>query len=296
MQSILSMTGFGVATATRGDTTVGVEIKTVNHRFLDLHVRLAREYMALEPEIHRLCRNYLQRGRADINVTIQAVAPISIALNKAAARGYIEAARVLEQEFEFKDFLDLRTLIRLPGVLQESQSSENNPSSDDSLMAALKESFEGAMRGVLTMRRQEGEALRAAMLSYLDSLRAKAKDISILVPSAAEEYRRKLEMRLAQLLLPNSIDAQRLAQEVAIIADRSDISEELARLSSHLDQFHQLLDSGTDVGKKLDFLLQEMQREVNTLLSKTGNLEITRLGVSMKADVEKLREQSQNVE
>jgi uncharacterized protein (TIGR00255 family) len=134
------------------------------------------------------------------------------------------------------------------------------------------------------------------MLAYLDGLNSKSKDILRLVSSSVEEYKRKLENRLAQLVPLDSVDPQRLAQEVAIIADRSDISEELARLSSHLDQFHQLLGSGVEIGKKLDFLLQEMQREVNTLLSKTGNLEITRLGISMKADIEKLREQAQNVE
>jgi len=290
------MTGYGTATATRGETTVSVEVRTVNHRFLDLHVRLAREYAALEPEIHQLSRNHLQRGRADISVTIQANAPISVALNKAAARSYFESARMLQQEFEFQDFLDLRTLIRLPGVLQESEIGAARGSFNEHLMTALKESLEEAMQGVLRMRRREGEALKAVMLTYLDGLGKKAKEILRLVPSSAEETKRKLENRLAQLVAPNSVDPQRLAQEVAIIADRSDISEELARLCSHLDQFHQLLDCDTEVGKKLDFLLQELQREVNTLLSKTGNLEITRLGVSMKADVEKLREQAQNVE
>jgi uncharacterized protein (TIGR00255 family) len=290
------MTGFGAATATQGDATVTVEVKTVNHRFLDLHVRLAREYAALEPEIHQLCRNHLQRGRIEINVSIQASTPISVALNKAAARSYFESARILQQEFELQDFLDLKTLIRLPGVLQESAISADRAALDGCVMTALKESLELAMRGVLRMRRQEGETLTAVMLAYLDGLNSKSKDILRLVSSSVEEYKRKLENRLAQLVPLDSVDPQRLAQEVAIIADRSDISEELARLSSHLDQFHQLLGSGVEIGKKLDFLLQEMQREVNTLLSKTGNLEITRLGISMKADIEKLREQAQNVE
>jgi uncharacterized protein (TIGR00255 family) len=158
------------------------------------------------------------------------------------------------------------------------------------------ESLRASLSGVVQMRRQEGEALRSDMRSHLSSISEKAGQARALVPLTIEEYRSRLQERLEQLLPPKVLDPQRLAQEVAILVERSDISEEFARLDSHIAQFGGLLAEGKEVGKKLDFLLQEMQREVNTMLSKSGNLEITRLGIALKADIEKLREQVQNVE
>jgi uncharacterized protein (TIGR00255 family) len=292
---ILSMTGYGAATVQKKDATVTVEIRTVNHRFLDLHVRMSREYASLEPEIQQLIRNTLVRGRVDVNIGIQTGGAAEVIINSSAAGSYLDAAKRLREQFQLQDSLDLKTLLGLPGVLQ-SNDPESAPGLPGDLPDTVKQGVREALAGVLRMRQQEGEALKNDMLRHLDSISQTARCIAELAPATVSEYRRKLEDRLAQILPQSGIDPQRVAQEVALLADRSDISEELARLSSHLAQYASLIQTGTEVGKKMDFLLQEMQRETNTILSKAAHLEITRGGIAVKADIEKLREQVQNVE
>jgi uncharacterized protein (TIGR00255 family) len=181
----------------------------------------------------------------------------------------------------------------LPGVLQ---SNETVPADAALLSELAKQSVQEALDGVLKMRQQEGLALRADMLQNLGSMEKSASQIYDLSHNSSAEYMQKLQDRLTQLLPQGGIDPQRLAQEAAMIADKCDIAEEVARLRSHLEQYHALIEAEEKTGKKLDFLLQEMQREANTILSKSGNLEITHHGISIKTDVEKLREQVQNVE
>jgi uncharacterized protein (TIGR00255 family) len=292
----MSMTGFGSGLSQMGGVSVAVEIRTVNHRFLDLHIRLSREYSLLETEIQQAIRGALSRGRVDVSVTIQSTAPAELLINKDLAKGYMEAARTLRQELQLTGTLELRTLLILPGVVQNKDSLEIVQGGESNLREALLESLQAALEGVVRMRRQEGEALRSDMGRHLTSIAEKSAQARASVPSTVEEYRSRLQERLEQLLPPKVVDPQRIAQEVAILAERSDISEEFARLDSHISQFTGLLESGKEVGKKMDFLLQEMQREVNTMLSKSGNLDITRLGIALKADIEKLREQVQNVE
>jgi uncharacterized protein (TIGR00255 family) len=272
---------------------VTVEIRTVNHRFLDVHIRLSREYAFLETEVQQAVRNRLGRGRVDVSVAIQGASAAAFLVNADSARSYIEAAGRLRDEFRLEDSLDLRTLLTLPGVLQNRDSAPNESST---LHELVDESVRQALESVMRMREQEGKALQADMRRYLEGIGEKARCIHSLAPAAAVEFRKKLEERLAQLLPQNGVDPQRVAQEVALLADRCDISEEITRLESHVEQYMSLMDTGKEVGKKLDFLLQEMQREVNTVLSKSSNLEITRQGISIKADIEKLREQVQNVE
>ncbi len=295
-QMILSMTGFGSGLSQKGDVSVSVEIRAVNHRFLDLHIRLSREYTFLEAEIQQLVRSAMLRGRVDVNVTIQTATPAELLVNADLARGYADAARKLREELQLADTLDLRTLLTLPGVVQNKDGLALAEGAESNLREALLESLRVSVESTMKMRRREGDALKSDMLHHLDNISERAAQVRAIVPSTIGEYRTKLQDRLEQLLPPNVLDPQRLAQEVAILAERADISEESARLDSHVAQFRGLLADGTEVGKKLDFLLQEMQREVNTMLSKSGNLEITRLGIALKADIEKLREQVQNVE
>ena len=294
---ILSMTGYGTGSAQQGDTVVTVEIRAVNHRFLDVHVRLPREYVYLETEIQQAVRGAMSRGRMDISVSIQELGASAFQLNVNSARGYIEAAQKLSEVFNLQDSLDLKTLLGMPGVLQNRESlppqGQNGAGTTGELLA---QSLQQAIEGVRRMREQEGRVLQEDMKRHLDSIGERAKGIHCIVPATVVEYRRKLEERLAQILPQNGIDPQRVAQEVAILADRCDISEEITRLESHVAQYAELMDTGREVGKKLDFLLQEMQREVNTILSKSANLEITGHGISIKAEIEKLREQAQNVE
>jgi len=293
---IVSMTGYGKATSQKDDTIVTVEIRSVNHRFLDLHVRLAREFAFLESDVQQIVRNQVARGRVDVSVSVQTGTPIEVMVNATAVRSYVEAAAKLREQFQFQDSLDLRTLLALPGVLQSKEAVTIEGLAGGGVPELVKQAVREALEGVVTMRKLEGEALRNDMLRHLENIRGRAGCIETLAPATVNECRKKLEERLSQQLPPTGLDPQRLAQEVAILADRCDISEEIARLKSHIDQYASLLETGAEVGKKLDFLLQEMQREANTILSKAANLEITRQGISAKAAIEKLREQAQNVE
>jgi uncharacterized protein (TIGR00255 family) len=290
---ILSMTGYGTGSAQKDDTTVSVEIKTVNHRFLDLHVRLSREYQSLEAEIQQLVRSKLDRGRVDVSVTVQNSGSNAFQINSSLIRNYLDAVEKVRSEFNLEGSLDMRAILTLPGVLQNSEGV----SADAAILSEMvKQCMHEALEGVLKMRHQEGEALRADMLRNLANIEQGTERIHGLSGNSAAEHLELLRERLAQLLLQGGIDPQRLAQEAALIADKCDIGEEIARMRSHIEQYRTLLEAKEKPGKKLDFLLQEMQREANTILSKSGNLEITQHGISIKTDVEKLREQVQNVE
>jgi len=290
---ILSMTGYGTGSAQKDSATVSVEIKTVNHRFLDLHVRISREYQSLEGEVQQLIRGALDRGRVDVSVSIQDSAAAEFEINSSLLKGYLEAAGKLKEEFGLQDSLDMKTVLNLPGILQSKDMAQAGDSAASELLA---ESVRAALEGVLRMRKQEGEALRNDMQKNLASIKENAERIQELSVNSAGEYLQKLRDRVSQLLPQGEIDPQRLAQEVALIADKCDISEELARLKSHIEQYYSLMDAKEKAGKKLDFLLQELQREANTILSKAGNLEISRHAIAIKTDIEKLREQVQNVE
>jgi uncharacterized protein (TIGR00255 family) len=294
---ILSMTGYGIASLQKSGIAVMVEIRTVNHRFLDLHVRLAREYGFLETEISQHVRNTLRRGRVDISVNIQTSIPAECLININVARSYMEAAARLQRELQFENSLDLKTLLQLPGVLQgQAQLVSEQVEAGAELREFVMMGVGQALGTVQQMRQREGQALESEMKAYLDSIRSKVAAVRAQIPAAHIEYRQRLEERLKYLLPQVTPDPQRLAQEVALLVEKSDISEEITRLESHMEQYSGVLDDGREAGKKMDFLLQEMHREVNTILSKTGNLEVTRHGIAIKADIEKLREQVQNVE
>ena len=291
---ILSMTGYGTGSAQRENTVVSVEIKTVNHRFLDFHVRIAREYQFLEAEIQQLIRGVLDRGRVDVSVIIQNAASTAFEVNSSMLKGFLEAAGKLKDEFHFQDSLDLKTILRLPGIVQAKEAVRTEP--EGAVSELVGSGVREALDGVLRMRRQEGDALRADMKKNLDCVEENAECIRELSLNLASEHLRKLRDRLSQLVSQADMDPQRLAQEAALIADKSDISEEIARLKSHIEQYRFLMDAKEKSGKKLDFLLQELQREANTILSKSGDLEVSRCAIAIKTDIEKLREQVQNVE
>ncbi len=290
---ILSMTGYGTGSAREGDTTVSVEIKTVNHRFLDLHVRLPRECQFLESDIQQAVRTRIGRGRVDVGVTVQNSAAGGFRIRAEVVRRYLDAVERLRAEFRLEGALDMRSLLTLPGVLETDDGGGAEPGP---LTDLAGRSLAEALDHVLEMRRREGEALRADMLRNLGSIEGATERIGRLSRDDAAGHLKTLEERIARLLPQGGIDPQRLAQEAALIADRADIGEEVARMHSHIVQYRQLVEAEEKPGKKLDFLLQEMQREANTILSKSGNLEVTGLGIAIKTDVEKLREQVQNVE
>lgn len=293
---ILSMTGYGVGSAQKDDVTVSVEIRTVNHRFLDLHVRISREYLFLEGEIQKAVKQRLERGRVEVNVSIQHTGPTVFLVNDNLVKGYLDAARKLNEGFNIEGSLDMRSVLSLPGILQNRDTLPTEASG--TLSELTSACLQNALESVLRMRRQEGDALRSDMTKNLSAIEGRVGRIEELSESFAADTLQKLRDRLAQLLPPGGggIDPQRLAQEAAMLADKAAISEEIARLKSHIEQYHSLMEAPEKTGKKLDFLLQEFHRETNTILSKSGNIEVSRLAIEMKTDIEKLREQVQNVE
>jgi uncharacterized protein (TIGR00255 family) len=293
---ILSMTGYGVASAQKDDVTISVEIRTVNHRFLDLHVRISREFLFLEGIIQKAVRDVLKRGRVEISVSIRHTGPTEFLVNENLVKGYLDAGRKLKESFSIQGDLDLKALLGLHDVLQSQDAPSEETSGILSELAGA--CAQEALEGVLRMRLKEGEMLRADMLKNLNAIERNADRIRELSRSSAAETLEKLQDRLRQLLPQGggSFDPQRLAQEAALLADKADISEEITRLQSHIEQYLSLMDTEEKTGKKLDFLLQELQRETNTILSKSGNLEIAHHAIEIKTDIEKLREQVQNVE
>jgi len=291
------MTGYGTYLSQRDGRTVAVEVRTVNHRFLDLHFRLPRDYGFLEPQIAKVVRRTLMRGRVDLSVSLKLETSAELLLNMNAARSHVEAAGRLKDEFHFSDALDLRTLMLLPGVLQAGDISPLAEAWSDQVTASLVlECVAEALKSVLRMRLQEGNLLAGEMRQYLERIAEHVAGVHGLIPAAVDGYQEQLRTRLAELLAGVQLDPQRLAAEVAILAEKTDIREELTRLESHVRQALALLETEGAVGKDLDFLMQEMQREANTVLSKTASLEMKRLGLEIKADVERLREQTQNIE
>jgi len=293
---ILSMTGYGTASAQKEDLAVTVEIRTVNHRFLDMHTRISREFLSLEGKIKKSVRNTLDRGRVEVNVSIQRTGSTFFTVNESLTRGYLEAVGRLRKNFDIEGSLDMKTVLNLPGILQNQDTLATDM--NDTLSELTQTCLHSALEGVMQMRLQEGELLHADMKRYIANIEKAVDRIESLSETAAEDTLQKLQERIAQLI-PQSgagIDPQRLAQEAALLADKSDISEEITRLKSHIGQYRLLMDAEEKTGKKLDFLLQEFFRETNTILSKSDNLEIANIAISIKQDIEKLREQVQNVE
>jgi len=306
---ILSMTGYGTGTAKDDSLAVAVEIRTVNHRFLDMHIRVPREYQFLENEAASFLRGALTRGRVDVGVTVTNPAADAFQIDYDLAHRYMAAVDILNTEYASlygepgkAPAPDMTRLLGLPGVLRNKDEAalERAGEAAEKIVKLLRESLQIALESVLAMRRREGEALKNDMLANLAAIENNTDEIRKSSQNAPEEYFEKLRVKLDRLLLQGgtqgALDPQRLAGEAAILADKCDISEELARMTSHIEQYRALVSADEKTGKKLDFLLQEMQREANTILSKSDILEITHRGISIKTDIEKLREQVQNVE
>jgi len=307
---ILSMTGYGTGAAKDDSLAITAEIRTVNHRFLDLHIRVPREYQFLENEAAALVRDTISRGRVDVNVTVTNPAADAFQIDYALAHRYLAAVEDLNREYvasygeqgHTPRVPDMISLLALPGVLRNNNETVFDRAGEDAekIVKLMKESLHTAIESVLAMRWREGGALKNDMLQNLAAIEINTNEIKKISQNAPTEYFEKLSTRLEKLLSQSgrqgTLDPQRLAGEVAVLADKYDISEELARMTSHIGQYRALVDASEKAGKKLDFLLQEMHREANTILSKSDTLEITHCGISIKTDIEKLREQVQNVE
>jgi uncharacterized protein (TIGR00255 family) len=293
------MTGYAHAQVIENGWSLRVSVRSVNHRFLDLHLRVPEGFEPVEPRIRQIVRERVRRGHLDVTLHYDPAGPAAVGVNREVAAAYLQAVNSLRKEFGIETQPDLAAILRLPGVIVPAAASieEELGRLESAVTRCLVESLDKLDR----MREQEGNHLREEMSARLRSITQLAAEVEPLAERARPAFAQRLEQRLKDLLGEAQLDPARLAQEAAIAAERSDVSEELARLRSHVQQFETLLAGATDIGKKLDFLLQEMQREANTLLSKTpGNeaegLEITRRALEIKSEIEKLREQVQNIE
>ncbi|MGA7921923.1 MAG: YicC/YloC family endoribonuclease [Candidatus Acidiferrales bacterium] len=297
--ALKSMTGYAQARALENGWSLRFTIRAVNHRFLDLHLRIPEGFEPLEPRIRQLVRQRVRRGHLDLTLFYELAGPAAVGVNHDVAAAYLKAVNSLRKEFGIQTEPDLASILRLPGVIAPAVASLEEKL--ERLEKVVMHCLDEALVKLDSMREEEGQHLAEEMSVRLQGLVALGARVATLAEHARPAFARRLKARLQDLLGEAQIDPVRLAEEAAIAAERSDVSEELARLRSHVQQFQSLLKGASDVGKKLDFLLQEMQRECNTLLSKTpGNeaegLEITRLGLEIKSEIEKLREQVQNIE
>jgi uncharacterized protein (TIGR00255 family) len=290
-----SMTGYGRGSADGEHFAVSVELKTVNNRFLDVHLRLSGELSSLEPVIKRQIISRLSRGRVDVTVNFEKTSQTAYELNRPLIAGYVNALREMQKEFSIAGELDINVLARLPGALQPSRDGLTAD-----VVAGIEKALAEGLDELERMRAEEGESLRREMSERVERIESLVPIIEQAAAGLVDAYRARLQKRISELLSRNGqlveIDPARLAQEVAFLSDRSDVSEEMVRLRSHLAQFREALTSTGETGKMLDFLLQELNREANTTLSKSTDLSIKEAGLAIKAEVEKLREQVQNVE
>lgn len=293
---IRSMTGFAQVKSQAGDNvSFSLSLKSVNHRFLDPQLRLPAEMDELEIKLRRLLKERLARGHVEVTLVVEHRHGEAVGFNRELVGGYVAAFRKAAAEFGAPGEPDLNAAFRMPGALAETASL------DGDFQQAVLKSVEKAIEKLNIMREHEGQGMEAELRSRLKSLEDAARQVSQLRSVVTRAVMEKVRARMKELLENVSADEDRILQEAALLAERSDIQEELVRLQTHIEHFRKLLDAGGEVGKKLDFLLQELNREANTLLSKTTGvtgeaLRITELGLQMKSEIEKCREQVQNLE
>ncbi len=292
------MTGFARVRRHTADTEIVLSVKSVNHRALDLHFHCPSELDPIENEMRAMIRRKVVRGHVEVRIAMQRPAETGdLGLNKTLLDAYVAAFRQAAQSFAIKAEPDLNAAFRMPGMFGETADRELNPLVAQGVLEALTE----ALESLGLEREREASELVAGLLEHNDNVRAIAAELAEIRARAIPLFQTRLNDRLRELIRGNTLDPQRLAQEVAMLVDRSDVSEEIARLRIHSDQLRDLLSGGGEIGKRMDFLLQEMNRETNTILSKTTGigelgLRITEIALSAKAEIEKVREQSLNLE
>jgi uncharacterized protein (TIGR00255 family) len=292
------MTGFARVRKTIPEGEIVLSAKSVNHRALDLHFHLPPELDPFEASLRKAIKGHIARGHMQIHVSFtQAVETAAAALNKPMLAAYLSAFQQAAAEFGLSGKPDLNVALRIPGMIRGDSTPELQPEIDKVLVALMEEALETLNR----FREREGVAISAEMRERCATIGEQVAKMEKIRTRATATFQKRLKERLQELLRGAQIEPQRLAQEAALLADRSDVSEELIRLKTHTGQVDQLLQTDGEVGKKLDFLLQEMNREANTILSKTGGLgemglTITELALAAKSEIDKIREQSLNLE
>jgi uncharacterized protein (TIGR00255 family) len=288
------MTGYGRGQYKQNGIELTVELKTVNNRYLDVAIKCPRVFIAKEELIRSLIREKLTRGHIDVFVTLsdKREKQKELFLDEGMAKAYADSARKISAMFPdaVNDF-SVTSVLRYPDVIKTEEAS----SADDELVVALSEALNLALDNLNAMREAEGEKLKTDMLARMETIEKLVKNVAVRAPIVVDNYREKLEVKIKKILDNVEVDEGRLLTEVALFADKSNIDEELTRLSSHISQFRAICKE-TLVGRKLDFLVQEFNRETNTICSKSNDLEVTKLGLALKNEIEKVREQVQNVE
>lgn len=305
MKSPCSMTGFARVSGRISDTLgFTISLKSVNHRFLDLHMRIPSGMDALEMELRRILKKQLVRGHVEITLMLDRSHRQEAAYDASLVADYIAAFHQIASAHNLDCRPDLNAIFRLPGVFAiDGKPSTGDRGSEEevrAIEAAVLKEMDSLIAALNAMRAQEGAMLATEMNAGLDRLRTLVDEAAALRENVRQSYFDRITQRMASML-GESFDRDRILQEAALMAERSDVEEEITRLRTHIDHFRDMLVSGGDIGKKLDFLMQEMNREANTLLSKTGGVSgngprITELGLGMKSEIEKLREQVQNLE
>lgn len=297
---IRSMTGYSSGRMEAAGFSLSMQIKTFNHRFLDLQFRLSSGLESLEPWLRQSVKSHVVRGHVELSVVLDRTGNNPARVDRALFRAYVEACQQVRKELNYNSEVNVETVLRIPGVVV-SNSSDLQLAELHEVRQAV-EALAGATLGRLNeMRAREGQALEDDVRSRLSRMAELTASVRELAGRMLPAYQRRLDRRLRDMVGNAAVDPSRLAQEVIFLSTRSDIAEELTRLESHIGQVEQLLEEPSDVGKKLDFLLQEMNREANTVLSKTTDVpevgsDIARHAIEMKTEIEKLREQAQNIE
>ena len=291
---IKSMTGFGRCELSEGERKVSVEIKTVNHRYLDVAMKMPKKLNFFDSAIRTVLKEYLQRGKVDVFVTYEDLSEsnVSLVYNQKVAEQYVKYFRQMEEQFGLENDMKVSVLARCPEVLVMEEQQED----EEEIWQLLEKVVRGACEKVVETRVREGEALRCDLLAKLDEMLRMTAFIEERSPQIMAEYRQKLEAKVQDLLTDAQTDESRIAMEVTLFADKICVDEEIVRLRSHVEATKAALESGGSVGRKLDFIAQEMNREANTTLSKANDLEISNCAIDLKTEIEKVREQIQNIE
>ena len=294
MGNLLSMTGYGSAKGSVEGQEITVELKSVNNRYLDCSVRLPRNFLFAEDTVKQAVSAGVSRGKVDVFVSAQASQDSGtvVSVNEELARGYRDAVARIAETLGLESGLNAFSIARFPDVL----TVERRELDKDKAAAALSEITAKAVEEFNAMREREGERLRRDMLAKLDTIERLVSIVEERSPQTVKEYRERLEARLRDILADRSLDEQRVITEAAIFADRTAVDEETVRLRSHIAQFRTMLEEGSPIGRKMDFLVQEFNRESNTIGSKCSDASLAKVVVDLKSEIEKIREQLQNVE
>ena len=291
---VMSMTGFGRAELSVGTRDIIVEIRSVNHRYYEFTCRTGRGYSFLEDKLKKYVGEKVSRGKVDmyVSVTENDDASVEVELNRPLAAGYVKAMRELVQEYQVIDDISASALSRFGDIFQIHRP----PSDEEAVFSDVKVAVDAAMEHFLAMRTAEGERLKDDILSRADTILGIVGEIEERSPVTVREYRERLYQKLSEVLASNNIDEQRILTEAAIFADKVAVDEETVRLRSHFDQMRTFFDSDQPIGRKLDFIVQEMNREANTIGSKVTDSKLAHKVVDIKGEIEKIREQVQNIE